>query len=291
MTDPRVALRFDDLWEASTKEMKWLAAGRPSTWDIVGNACGVGGSPLASMCIAAGHVSYHFLHRRVLHPASEMPWSLVRGAALENLQALADGDCPTEPVSAQLWQLMHMGHNRAQLLGVVRLLGEVPWSSLPAEQQHGSLAQVRRWHPEYGAETLLSRALLMQVCRLMPGPSKEERRIAVICRRLDRLEAANPGKATGRHEFLKGLIAAFARKKSAGDERLRDRSMRGVAKMYFARHVVLWAQQSVRVIAAFNRRASVSAVAKAVAGCSSGRSVFPPPPANGPSHLLVCALR
>ena len=67
-----------------------------------------------------------------------------QGDVKENLVRLKFSDCPDEPMASQLWTLMRMNYNLDQLAGAVDLLREVGWSSLPAEQQHGSLAQLKR---------------------------------------------------------------------------------------------------------------------------------------------------
>lgn len=63
-------------------------------------------------------------------------------------------------------------------------LGDAGWSSLVAEKQHGSLAVLRLWHPEYSSATLLGRALLLQVRRLLPSVSSDERQLARLQSRL-----------------------------------------------------------------------------------------------------------
>ena len=62
----------------------------------------------------------------------------------KNMENLAAGDCPDEPVSSQLWELWHGGSMQPQCVQVLKLLAEVGWTSLPCEQQHGSFAQLRR---------------------------------------------------------------------------------------------------------------------------------------------------
>ena len=119
-------------------------------------------------------------------------------------------------MSAQLWQLMDMDYPMAQLEGVVRLIGECGWSSLPAEQQHGSLAQLKKWHPDYGLKTLVSRSLVLQVSRLLPSESEDEARAATIINNMKKLQAANPDKATGRHAFLKCLMSIVKGRADAG---------------------------------------------------------------------------
>ena len=145
-------------------------------WQSLGDVCGKAGSFVKDMCLKAAHVSYHFLWRRVLCPAQMLPWSLCRGNVQENLEELAQGGCPEEPVSKQLWMLLGMKHNMSELVQVVRLIGQVGWTSLPAEQQHGTLSMVKKWHPDYGLDTLMARSLLLQISRLLPSASADEKK-------------------------------------------------------------------------------------------------------------------
>ena len=171
-------------------------------------------------------------------------------------------DCPEEPVSSQLWHLMKASFPRHQLVGTVKLLGECPWTSLPAEQQHGSLALLKRWHPDYGMDTLITRALLMQVARMLPGMTESEKQVSQLMRKIQKLQAANPDKASGRQVFLKDLIALARKKQEAGDERFSRLSANDISKHWFSRHAVLWAQQSVRNQHAWHQRARIAARGK-----------------------------
>ena len=141
---------------------------------MLGGLCGQSGGQVADYCIYGAHVSSEFIWRRVLSHASCLPWSLARGYIASNLRELASEDKPTEPVSGQLWELMQQRFNIAQLVATVELFAEVSWTSMPAEQQHASLAQLHKWHPEYSPTMLVSRALMLQLTKLLPGQSKED---------------------------------------------------------------------------------------------------------------------
>ena len=258
LEDARVARVYDRLWAAASEEMRWLVDLSPGVWQILGRACGLAGIDFADRCIHSGHISFHFLWRRVLQPASEMPWSLCRGDIKANLIALKLAECPGEPMSKQLWQLLQLNFPLAQLeKKTVALLQEVSWSTLVAEQQHASSAQLRKVHPSYSASSLCSRALLLQVNRLMPKPSAEEKRLEAISRRLQKIDSSNAWKASGRHEFLKSLIALTKKRKDNDeDQSLKDKSMKSLAQHWFARHAALWAKQSVKMKVAFTQRAA-----------------------------------
>ena len=259
MDDSRVAVIYDDLWAAATDEVKWLISVSDSVWSAMGGICKWTGDFLKDKCIMGGHISYHFLWRRVLAPASELPWTLCRGDIVANLQELAAGNCPEEPIASQLWQLMQIDFPVGQLQATVKLLGEVGWTSLPAEQQHGSLAQVRRWHPEYGVDSLTSRALLMSVSRLLPSQSAEERRIGVIMRQLEKMDKSNPDKASGRQGMLQSMIAIARRTRA---ETPNNANSAALSKHCFHRHAAIWAKLTLRDQSRWNQRAGRDAIHK-----------------------------
>ena len=158
-------------------------------------------------CIRGAHVSYHFLWGRIFQVASDLPWSLVRGDIEANVLRLgALEHCPDEPMSAQLWQLQQIGHPVSQLVGAVRALGESGWTSVPAEQQHGSLAVLHKWHPDYSSEMLISRGLMLQVSRILPSISKEEKERARVCRHMDTLMRSNPDRCSGKSMLFASMV-------------------------------------------------------------------------------------
>ena len=181
-----------------------------STWKALASVAGCTAVELRDDTIAASHVSYHFLWRRVLEPAGQLPWRLCRGNIESNLRALAaEEDEPEEPCARQFWNLLRrdVPFPMAQLVGTVELLGQISWSSLPAEQQHGSLAALHRWHPEYEMETLVTRALCHQMVRLLPSESHTDRQISKIVRRMKKLEGKVPERAGPQQMLLKAIMA------------------------------------------------------------------------------------
>ena len=192
MQDNRVAIRYGELWNTMTQELRWLINVDEHIWIKLSGLCDIRTAMLRHECIAAAHRSYHFFYRRVLRPASMHPWSLCRGDLLQNLRELHDGPCPEEPVAQQLWELMDMQWNEEELVATLRLLGQCGWTSLVAEQQHASLAQLKKLHPGYGTDTLVSRALMLQVSRLLPSESRVQKQIKKVIRQMEKLDDKNP---------------------------------------------------------------------------------------------------
>ena len=84
---------------------------------------------------------------------------------------------------------------------------------MPAEQQHASVALLHRWHPDYGVEQLLSQALLHQVVRLLPRPSKLDRQITRVIAKYHKTQANNPLRASGSHMLVQALVRVTKGKK------------------------------------------------------------------------------
>jgi hypothetical protein len=119
------------------------------------------------------------------------------GDVCTNLDVLGAGDKPEDPFSSRMWQLYHTpDFPKGQLHEALLLLREVGWTSLVCEQQHGSLAQLRRRHPEYSIDTLISRALMHNCIRLLPSTSPEEKKLATLSKKMYRIYSKDPTKVS-----------------------------------------------------------------------------------------------
>ena len=73
------------------------------------------------------------------------------------------------------------------------------------EQGHGSAATIHKFHPQLGSKWLARRAFLHQ-CRCLFQTSAEERRLAQLQAKLNRLLKKQPQRITGRQVFLRDLF-------------------------------------------------------------------------------------
>ena len=214
MEDSRVCLIYPQLWRTIAEELRWVVDLEQPVWESLAAVAQIHWMTLRDSTTHAAHISFHFMWRRVLEPASQLPWKLARGDPMTNLRNMADGDCPEEPMSKSLWVLWHdKTIKKEQLVQVVKLLSEVGWTSLPCEQQHGSLAQLKRYHPDYSVNTLISRGLMHQTARLLPKASAEEKRITAISQRIAKLAKSNPNKIGGSQMLVKAMVAIAKGKK------------------------------------------------------------------------------
>ena len=219
LADPRVALRLDELWQVLAEDTKQLLEMDDRIWADIGSIVGSPAADLRDQCLRGAHVSFHFFWRRVLEPAGRLPWSLVQGDMLQNLADMAAEPRPADPVSAKLWGLYNDGYPQQQLLDTLKLLADIPWSTLVVEQQHGTMASIHRHHPEYELNTLMGRTLLMQVRRLLPHMSEDEQQLARLRRELDKALSRQPEKQGARHAIVSQLFGHLRSRCWANSER------------------------------------------------------------------------
>ena len=207
MEDNRVASNFENLWGAASRELRWVVDMPDHMWSTLATVARCRADELKMKTIEAAHVAYHFIWRRVLEPAALFPWKLCRGDLDQNLLDLRNMQAPPdEPCASNLWHLLQADFPMAQLRGVLHLFGQCSWSSLPAEQQHGSLSLLHRWHPEYGLESLVQRSFLHQVVRLLPHESKLDKEMRKLMKQMGKLERANSEKVSGSHMLVQALV-------------------------------------------------------------------------------------
>jgi hypothetical protein len=175
MGDSRVAMMLPDLRQAVQEEIEWLANLGGSVWSAMAGPGNEAAHVLRSDTIAAGHVSIAFLHHRYFAAAGELPWSLASGDPAANLEKLKSSPQPQEATAAKVWTLLQMGFNRQQLVVGLQLLQDCPWGTVAVEQAHASAAVVKRFHHEYGLETLIPRSLCHGMRKLLPQVSNKQK--------------------------------------------------------------------------------------------------------------------
>ena len=74
------------------------------------------------------------------------------------------------------------------------------------EQQHETLAQLHRHHPDYDPDTLTSRAFVFQLRKLLPHVSAEEKKVAKLQQDLEKVLRKNQTKLLAdRDSFLNSM--------------------------------------------------------------------------------------
>ena len=67
---------------------------------------------------------------------------------------------PDEELTGKVWDLLRLGYNRQMIIDALTLMKESHWSTVLAEQMHGSLATMLKYHPEHFEGTLAARSTL-----------------------------------------------------------------------------------------------------------------------------------
>ena len=252
MQDSRVPLKCAELEEALNDEVSYLAGVKDVVWNALAEPCHMSGGELRSDVLGASHISIGFLQSKVLQEAKDFPWCLGYGDQTSKLSDLKAGPQPEEPVTAKIWQLLHLGFNDLQLKRGLDLLMDCPWGTATVERQHASATLVKKHHPEYGLESLVSRAFFHTLRLCLPGQSPEEKHLAAQQRKLERLVQQNPQRITGRHVFVKDLMSEASGRKARGKA-----TPSAVSKTIIKRHGSRWQQMGPRDKDKYSSRAAL----------------------------------
>ena len=103
-------------------------------WKIRADWDSEGWASLRDDVIHGGHASIAYFQWRAMKPLGELPFSLAVGDHRRNLDMLLEGPQPQEDMAAQIWILGTAGYPTNQLLKLLRLLADVPWSTLTTKQ-------------------------------------------------------------------------------------------------------------------------------------------------------------
>jgi hypothetical protein len=220
LADDRVAKRSDDLLETVMEEMRWVESIGDGVWARLGLVVGNHSSPseLRHCVVHAASVAFAFVHKRVFQEVRSWPWRIAVGDIDKNLEELEESKEPIADTCAhKIRQLLQAGYNRTVLKEAVALLREVPWTSVPVEQAHGSCAVIHRQHPMYSVDTLAHRALVHQ-CRHLFVKDPEEQRLDKHKAFVDALKKKQPGRISGRHAFMGALAQSAKANVSAGSK-------------------------------------------------------------------------
>ena len=258
MADARVPRTLATLQRCLAEEMEWICGVHDSVWVKLGSLSDTAPQRLRDECIAAAHTTIAFFTYRVIVPASQLPWSLTIGDMNANLDALALGPKPPERTATKIWTLCKMGYNRGQLLKGLILLAECLWGTVAAEQFHASAATLMRLHPEYGVETLMARALLLQINRLMHRAGDEEKSMLKLQKKLFHLQQKQPEQLRAHNLFVQDLHTT-AKNYKWSEQRPKPKNL---AKTILKKAVAAYKLQPLATKQKYNARTAVAISAK-----------------------------
>ena len=245
LADGRVLRIIDTLKGALSDEMMWLAELPLFVFDRLSELCPLSPVELRSKCMSAGQVNIAFVEDRIFSATQRLPFKLAIGTEADlagNLERLKLEDEPDEQVTFQLWKLLHAGVPVRRLVEVLQLVQDLEWTTLTAEQQHAGAANLSRFHPDYGVNMLIGRAMIMCARRLLPSKTPTEKRIEKQYKALARLDKQRPDAISSMSLFTRDLVRIA--KQSYGAERL---NAGGLKKDVFRGASARFARQSMRV--------------------------------------------
>ena len=186
------------------------------------------------LVLRSANVSVAYLLDRCLDDAEGLPWSLCVGNIQDNLQSLVAGPPPVPgSTAAKLSVLVRLGFNRVVLEEAVQCIGHVKFSTITAEQLHGSIAVCHRAHPEYEQIALRRKTFCHMIRCLLPMTTPTDivatRALAAVAR----LQRRQPQKCTGRQTFVKHIVPILARSRPS-------MSSSQVSEMAMQSHGSLW---------------------------------------------------
>ena len=145
----------------------------------------------------------------------EHPFSLAVGSIdklRQNLVDLKTAPQPKEQVAFQLWTLVRIGYPMHRLVKVLLLIQDLPWTTKIAEQMNAIAGVLMRFHPGYGLDKLLCRAMINMMNRILSRPGDDEKQVNELMQEMRRCEGKNPEIIRGRNICFRDLIAAAARR-------------------------------------------------------------------------------
>ena len=112
----------------------------------------------------SAHISMAYVFSKLFYIVQIRPFNLTQGNILGNLEKLRKeplGEI-TDPLTRQIWELMHGGESIYYLMRCLELLRDTACTTNLVEQNHASGALLMRDHQTYGERTLRARSTIHQ---------------------------------------------------------------------------------------------------------------------------------
>ena len=238
LDDDRLVHTVSALEADLVHEAEYVAGIAEPIWAFFGQVLGWEGSSLRQAAISGSVISAGFILWRLRH-LHEHPWTLCRGDLDKNLDELQEGPAPTEETALKVYNLVRMGYSRDAIKDGLRLLGNSSFSTTQVEEGHVFGSNIMQQHRMYGENTLRCRALVASVRPLLEV-SPEEKRMLSAEQKLRRLARKQPQRISGRHMYVKDLVALASHRKALG----RDVGSH-VSKMVIKKHGPTWRDKDV----------------------------------------------
>lgn len=264
LEDSRAGLHAGYWRQLALDEVGWLQDMKAPVWQAMvsrGLSSGLSPRVLQGQVLHAASTCVAFMDQQIFMPAVQLPWSLGQGDVDANLRRLRIAPRPEEPVSRKVQELLNEGCNLAELKAGIRLLMECPWATSTVEQQHASLQLVHRQHPDYHMQTLLLRAGLHTLRRLLPTKSREEVLLESLTRKFQQCLQSKGKAVTGRMMYLKEWAKLLVNKREKEGRPVPLGSLQSIMKL----HGKNWLKKTAAQQAFFEEQAQEFSASKAMA--------------------------
>ena len=166
---------------------------------------------LRKSVLSAAETAGAYIHRQFFMQVKQYPWCLAIGNIIDNVRHLwALVIPPEEPTANKIWKLGQRGVALFGLERAIKLLRQVRFSTMVVEQLHGLMSALHRFHPGYGEETLVMRALLAALKQLLADAlhcdSREARKRAA---KLLTLQRKHPDRVSGYGLFIGNWLRRY----------------------------------------------------------------------------------
>lgn len=252
LEDDRVCRRLGESEASVLEEVEFVCGIEDSTWQALADAIGCSPMSLRSKVVGAAHIAAGFLTTRVFVHARSYPWSLCQGDIMEQLEHLHGlVEAPSDATACKIWRLLRMGFSKSALVDALKLMASVSWSTTVTEQGHAQASSLRKAHQQYGAETLVTRAMLGAMKPLM-SRTPHEKRMHKLQHRLETLGRYTASHIGARQVFLKDMVESSTFSKNQG------RILNPVIQKHILKnHGRLWKKQSLRMQQVYAHRAAL----------------------------------
>ena len=153
---------------------------------------------LQTKSMNAAHISVGFVHKHLLAVYDALPWSLLQGDIVANLDKFCAGLEPAEKTASKIWIVITSGcRSRRECVIALELAADLPGTTRTAESQHSRFAVIKRQHPDLEVVTLMSRGCIGQLNLLMPSMTDEEKVLRKQEQRVTKLLRENRTRCRG----------------------------------------------------------------------------------------------
>ena len=161
MVDDRLLRKHADSWQWLLQEVCFVENVAQFTW--------------ARLAALVGGECMQRVHGEFFGDMKKMPWALCFGDIVSNLICLEALEGETSNlVASKILRLLQAVFTKDRIKRRLMLVSEIPWSTLPVVQAHGSTTSTHKLHAMMSSEMMARRSML-RMSRALFFPDAEDR--------------------------------------------------------------------------------------------------------------------